>query len=174
MIKRVASVAIVVAAAGLGAISMKYAMEPGASNASILDTVAGDWDLPRIGGSRLSLRSLRGKVVVLDFWYRGCGWCIQAMPQIKELASDYKDNGVVVVGMNVDADEKNALEVMKRLALNYDSVRATQPVLEAYGVDAFPTVVVIDQRGIVRQVDVGYREKMREDLGAVLDRLLKK
>ena len=52
---------------------------------------APDFTLNDINGKPLSLSSLRGKHVVLDFWGSWCGWCIKGMPQMKEYYAKYKD-----------------------------------------------------------------------------------
>ena len=48
----------------------------------VLDKPAADWELKGLDGKTHKLKDYSGKVVVLDFWYRGCGWCIKAMPQV--------------------------------------------------------------------------------------------
>jgi peroxiredoxin len=55
-----------------------------------------------VDGKPFRLGDYRGKVVVLDFWYRGCGWCIKAMPQLNALAGQFEGRPVALLGMNTD------------------------------------------------------------------------
>ena len=55
-----------------------------------------DWSATDIDGKPVKLADLRGKVVIMDFWYRGCVFCMFAMPQVKQLAEDYRDKPVVM------------------------------------------------------------------------------
>ncbi|MGN6366802.1 MAG: peroxiredoxin family protein [Phycisphaerae bacterium] len=151
----------------------KYSIDEAKRKATVENHPAADFSLEKIGGGgKVSLADLRGKVVVLDFWYRGCGWCMKAMPEIKQVAADYKDKGVVVLGMNIDHDEKDAQFVIDKMALNYDSLKTPDDVPAKFGVRGYPTLIVIDQKGIVRKMHVGYSPELREELSELLNGLL--
>jgi thiol-disulfide isomerase/thioredoxin len=90
-------------------------------------------------------------VVVLDFWYRGCGWCIKAMPQLNALAGQFEGRPVAVLGMNTDRDEADAKFVSDAMGLKYETLRALG-IPEKYGVQGFPTLVVIDPERKVRDM----------------------
>ena len=109
-----------------------------------------EWDTTDLAGSAVSLAGCRGKVLVLDFWYRGCGWCIRAMPQMKQVATHFQGRPVAVLGMNTDRDQADAQFVVDKLALNYPTLKA-EGLPEKYGVRGFPTLLVIDQAGVVRR-----------------------
>ncbi|HUO10251.1 MAG TPA: TlpA disulfide reductase family protein [Phycisphaerae bacterium] len=152
----------------------KYTIQETLDQAKVLNQPAPDWTLDQLGANtKVSLKDLRGKVVVLDWWYRGCGWCMRAMPQIKQVAADYKDRGVVIFGMNIDRDQSDALFVMDKMALNYGTLKASDELAKQYGVHGYPTMIIIDQAGIVRKLDVGYTPDLRKHLSATLDSLLK-
>jgi thiol-disulfide isomerase/thioredoxin len=109
------------------------------------DKPAAEWSLDDLNGKSHALADYRGKVVVLDFWYRGCGWCIRAMPQVQQVANDFKDCPVAVLGMNTDRDEKDAQFVVEAMQLSYPILKATD-VPAKYGVHGFPTLIIIDQQ----------------------------
>jgi thiol-disulfide isomerase/thioredoxin len=113
-----------------------------------------------------------GKVVVLDFWYRGCGWCIQCMPQMKEIASHFRGQPVAIFGMNTDEKVEAAKFIVKKLGLNYPSLRA-KGLPEKYKVKGFPTLIIIDQKGIIRDIHVGYSPRLRVEVVEAVERLLK-
>ncbi len=119
----------------------------------------------------------RGKVVVLDFWYRGCGWCMRAMPQVKQLAQQFKDQPVVILGMNNDDDLADAQFVIDAFKLPYPTLKnhATADddgISSKYAIDGFPTMVLIDQKGIVRDYIVGFSPELHDTLGAKISKLL--
>ncbi|MGA2582385.1 MAG: TlpA disulfide reductase family protein [Tepidisphaeraceae bacterium] len=137
----------------------------------VLNKPAFDFETTDIDGKPVKLIDLRGKVVLLDFWYRGCGWCMYAMPQIKQIATDFKDQPVAVLGMNTDADEKNARLVIDIQQLNYPTLKAAD-LPAKFGVGGFPTLILIDQMGVVSRVHVGWSPTLREDIGAQIQSLL--
>jgi thiol-disulfide isomerase/thioredoxin len=134
---------------------------------------AADWKTTDLAGKAHALADYRGKVVVLDFWYRGCGWCIRAMPQINQLAADFQNQPVAVLGMNTDRDEKDARFVVEKMKLTYPVLKA-EGLPEKYGVQGFPTLIIIDQAGKVHDIHVGYSPTLRADVAKVIKELLSK
>jgi thiol-disulfide isomerase/thioredoxin len=117
------------------------------------------------------LAGYRGKVVVLDFWYRGCGWCIRAMPQLNALAEQFRGRPVAVLGMNTDREKANAQFVVDAMGLKYMTLRA-EGIPEKYKVRGFPTLILIDPEGTVRDVHVGYSPTLRAELARAIEDLL--
>ncbi len=132
---------------------------------------AAAWELKGLDGKTHTLTEYRGKVVVLDFWYRGCGWCIKAMPQLNALAEQFEGRPVVVLGMNTDRIEADAKFVSDAMGLKYATLRA-EGIPEKYGVRGFPTLILIDPEGTVRDVHVGYSPTLRTDLAKMIEGLL--
>jgi thiol-disulfide isomerase/thioredoxin len=130
-----------------------------------------DWASKDLDGKTWSRDGLNGKVVVMDFWYRGCGWCMFAMPQIKQLAADYKDKGVVVLGMNTDRKEEDAKFVVKTLGLEYPQVKA-EGLSKLLDIHSFPTLIIIDQEGVVRHIHTGYSPDLHDRVAKHIDKLL--
>jgi thiol-disulfide isomerase/thioredoxin len=149
-----------------------YAVADAKRQAGVLNKPAADWSAKDLDGQEVSAKSLRGKVVVMDFWYRGCGWCMYAMPQVKQLASDFKDKPVAILGMNTDRDLADARFVVKELGLDYPQVQATG-LPEKFAVQGFPTLIIIDQQGTVRDIHVGYSPNLRETVSKKIESLLK-
>jgi len=139
--------------------------------AEVLNKPAADWSSKDLNENPVSAQSLRGKEIVMDFWYRGCGWCMYAMPQVKRLAEDFKDKPVAVLGMNTDQKLEDARFVVKELGLNYPQVQATG-IPEKFGVRGFPTLIIIDQLGVVRDVHVGYSPDLYETVCKKIEELL--
>jgi hypothetical protein len=94
-----------------------------------------------------------------------------AMPQVKQLAADYKDKPVVVLGMNTDRDEKDTRVVIDVFGLTHPTIKA-EGIPEKYKVDGFPTMIIVDQAGVVRDVHVGYSADLHEQVSKKINELL--
>jgi thiol-disulfide isomerase/thioredoxin len=151
--------------------SAKYIAEDKLQEEQVLNKPAAPWLIVDLDGKFHKLADYQGKVVILDFWYRGCGWCIRAMPQLKELTDDFKNKPVAILGMNTDREIKDAHFVVDKLQLNYLNLRA-EGIPELYHVQGFPTLILIDQKGIVRGRHVGYSPTLREDIAKQVNALL--
>jgi peroxiredoxin len=149
----------------------QYYLDGAKRRAKVLGKPAAEFETTDINGKKVKLSDLRGQVVVLDFWYRGCGWCIKSMPQMNQLAEDFAGKPVAIFGMNTDRNEADAKFVIEKMALKYPTLKAEgQP--EKFGVQGFPTLIVIDPQGRVHDVHVGYSPTLREDIGKEIRELL--
>ena len=117
----------------------------------------GDW----INSEPLTIKGLRGRVVLIEFWTFGCYNCRNTLPSIKDWDARYRDKGLTIVGVHSpEFDEEKQLENVRRevasLGIHYpvvtDNYYATW---KAYDIEAWPTVVVLDKLGRVRWTHVG-------------------
>jgi thiol-disulfide isomerase/thioredoxin len=150
----------------------KYYVEDAERRAGVLDRPAPEFETTDLDGKKVALKDCRGKVVVLDFWYRGCGWCVRAMPQMKQIASHFKGKPVVVFGMNTDRKLEDAKFVVEKMKLNYANLRA-EGLPAKFKVQAFPTLLIVDQKGVVRDIHVGYSATLKEEVVRSVEKLLK-
>ena len=132
---------------------------------------ATDFTLMDINGKPLSLSSLRGKWVVIDFWGSWCVWCIKGMPKMKEYYAKYQDK-LEILGVDCnDTVEKWKGAVAKHelpwLHVYWDKEKGDNP-LELYHVDNFPTKIIIDPEGKVAKVVVGESPGFYDFLDKVL------
>jgi len=148
----------------------EYYVENAISRAKILGNPSPDWTLEDFEGKSVTLSSLRGNVVLLDFWYRGCGWCIMSVPQLEQIYEHFKGKPVVMFGMNTDDNKEDALEAIRILDLPYNHLQA-QSVKESYGRFGFPTIFIIDKTGIVRSKHTGWSESLAEKVIANVEEL---
>lgn len=121
-------------------------------------SVAPDFTLMDINGKPLTLSSLRGKWVVLDFWGSWCVWCIKGMPKMKEYYAKYQDK-LEILGVDCnDTVEKWKGAVAKNelpwLQVYCDREKGDNP-MELYHIENFPTKIIIDPEGKVAKVVVG-------------------
>ena len=131
-----------------------------------------DWKLSGFDDTTYSISELRGNVLILDFWHRGCAWCIHAMPEIKEIAMYFQDKPVLVLGMNTDSNSKDARSVIYKMNLNYPNLKATG-IPEKYGIDSFPTFVIIDQKGVIRKFHLGYSANLKDSIISEVEKILR-
>jgi thiol-disulfide isomerase/thioredoxin len=143
-----------------------------AQQANLIGKPSPDWQATDLDGHEHSLTAYRGKVLLLDFWFRCCEPCMMAMPQVKQIAEEYKDKGVVTLACPM-GDEADAKFVGKIFGLPYPIVCSGE-IIMAYGVHEFPTLMIIDQKGIVRDIEVGYRKDLGERIAKKVDALLRR
>lgn len=141
--------------------------------AKTINKKAANWKLKDLSEKFHTLKEYRGKIVILDFWYRGCPWCIRAMPMINQIAKDFKASPVAVLGMNIDKNKDDALFVIDKMKLIYPSLQ-TGDIYKKYGVTGFPTLFVIDKKGIIRDIHIGYSPDLGEKVTSKINALLEK
>jgi thiol-disulfide isomerase/thioredoxin len=107
----------------------------------------------------LSLQSLQGKVVYLDFWASWCGPCRVSFPQLEELRQEFGPQGFEVLAVNVDEFEPDALRFLEEVSVTYPVVRDGAGATPAtFGILGMPTGYLIDRAGTIRLIHQGYRK----------------
>lgn len=136
---------------------------------------APEFALASLKGSKVALSSLRGKVVLIDFWAQWCEPCKKELPQLDKLAKDYAGKGVVILAVNIDKQRENAERMAKQLGLTLDVLLdPAGSVAATYDLPKMPTSFVVDKKGIVRYVNEGFDgPKDVERFKQELDELLK-
>lgn len=110
-------------------------------------------------GDTVSLESLQGNLVVLDFWGTWCLPCLKAAPELQELYEDYKDLPVKVYGINFrERDPQKAIDKMKELGLEYGLLLKGDSVAREYEVRQFPTYVLIGYDGAILRRVMGHED----------------
>lgn len=117
---------------------------------------APDFTLKDIKGNDFKLSSLRGKIVVLDFWGSWCGWCIKGMPKMKEYYEKYKGK-FEILGVDCNDTEAKWKAAVEKHQLPWIHVYNSKDskVLSDYAVQGFPTKIVIDANGKIIKTIVG-------------------
>lgn len=103
----------------------------------------------------LTLQSLKGKIVVLDFWATWCGPCIAAVPHTNELMKKYGSKGVVIIGVCAPNGGEKMAETAKKHQMKYPlALDAAQGTFNAYKANSYPDYFIIDRKGILRWADI--------------------
>ncbi len=128
--------------------------------------------LKTLEGQDFNLKDLKGKVVVLSFWASWCRPCRGEMPELDSVYKDFKDKGVVVVGVNVDRESAKAKAFLQSHPVTFPIVLDPNALLLGqYDVASMPTSFVIDRKGVVRKKTIGYRPEYIQELRKFLETL---
>jgi peptide-methionine (R)-S-oxide reductase len=153
---------------------------PSAVNNPIDDTKApvapeisnGAW----INSDPITLKSLRGRVVIIDFWTFGCYNCRNTLPSVKAWDARYREKGLTIIGvhtpeLDIERNIENVRREISKLEIRYPVVTDNDnSTWNAYGVEAWPTWFVIDKQGRVRWKHVG--EGAYEETEQLIKKLL--
>jgi thiol-disulfide isomerase/thioredoxin len=164
-----------------------------AAKNELLGKLAPEFTLTMLDGpgktKKVTRADLAGKVVVLDFWATWCPPCLQELPEIQKLAESYAKagkNDVVIVAVSQDRAPEDGSPVrtlveslLKAKDLNLTggpiakvALDPNQDTGDAFKVQALPTVVILDAKGVVQAVHVGYSEDVKDVLTTAIDALL--
>lgn len=137
------------------AIAQQKAREEARKN-MVEGAVAPDFTLKDLQGKDLTLSSLRGKYVVLDFWGSWCGWCIKGIPDMKKYYEKYKDR-MEILGVDCRDTEEKWKAAVEKYELPWLHVRNTDEadITVKYGIQGYPTKIVIDPEGKVAKIVIG-------------------
>jgi thiol-disulfide isomerase/thioredoxin len=132
------------------------------------------FDLQSLDGSRATLDTLKGKVVVVDFWATWCGPCIKEIPEYAEFYRKNQPRGIEVVGIVMDSGSPQEInDFVREYKIPYRQLVGDDKTGEAWGVNqGFPTTFVIDGKGVIRTKVLGSPPNKFEKLQEVVDAAL--
>jgi peroxiredoxin len=143
------------------------------------EMVAPDWTIPGLDGKPRRFADLKGKVTVIDFWGSWCGPCRAELPHFQAIYEKFKGRGVEFLGISWEQVKTRAeaeaasKKFMTQNNLDFPAVvDHERKAVDAYGVNSFPTVFLIDRSGKVRYRNIGFSEDISHVLAAQIESLL--
>lgn len=105
----------------------------------------------------VKLTDLKGKVVLLDFWYRGCLPCLKATPDLMKLQEEFK-NDLVIIGINDRDDKEDVTDyyAYKKNTFYASTYKTSNHISNNLKITAFPTFIIINQKGEIVKTEVGF------------------
>ncbi len=135
-----------------------------------VDTIAPEWNLISLTDDSVSLSSLKGSVVVIDFFYKACYPCMQALPALQDLHERYASQGLKMIGIDpYDTKEKDHIdEFLAKRGVTYTVLLGGKDVAKEYHVSGYPTMYIIGKDGKILFNQIGYGEGTEEKLEEVI------
>ncbi len=124
--------------------------------------IAPDFTLNDLQDSTHTLSEYRGKVVLVDFWATWCAPCILEVPGLVKLYNEYKEKGLVILGMSLDTDQKRLRNFVAKNKVEYPVLIKARAVSALYAVRAIPTAYLIDKNGKIVEKFIGYKKGYKE------------
>jgi thiol-disulfide isomerase/thioredoxin len=126
-----------------------------------------DFAYPDVNGKKWGPKDFKGKYLIIDFWASWCGPCRQEIPHLKEVYKKYKDQGLEILSVSVDAKPADWKKAMAEERMAWPQINAVEskPVMAAYLFSGIPYLVVVDKEGKIVEKNVR---------GESLDKAMKK
>ncbi|MEQ9404644.1 MAG: TlpA disulfide reductase family protein [Cyclobacteriaceae bacterium] len=131
-----------------------------------------EFELTTINGKTYNSEDLRGKIVLLNFWFTGCRPCIEELPDINALADEFKSEKIVFLAPTFDNKAK-VDKFLNRFSFNYEVVADVKDFVIGNNIRSFPTHFVIDREGYIEKVVIGYSVMTDNMLRKAVNKLLK-
>jgi len=127
-------------------------------------------------GKVFRLSDYRGKVVLLDFWGSWCGPCMSLVPRERALVKVLEGKPFVLLGVNADKEQEDLRQAQQENQINWRSWwdGYSGPIARTWGVQSWPTMVLIDHEGIIRHRFTSADPRVQDALDEALVDLLKK
>lgn len=115
----------------------------------MIGSIAPNFKVTTQNGDNLSLASLKGSYVYVDFWGTWCGGCIMEIPSIQKLRESYNQKDLYIIGLAAYDNEEKLSKFLKETPLNYPTALIDENIVNEYGIKTFPSSYLIDKNGIV-------------------------
>lgn len=130
-----------------------------------LETIAPDWELLSLTDEKISLKSLKGQLVLVDFFYKSCYPCMQALPMLQSFHEKYQAKGLRIVGIDpYDKKEDDIASFLAKRGVSYPVLLGGNDVAKAYHVSGYPTIYIIDKTGKIILSKEGHGKDSEKEL----------
>lgn len=142
--------------------------------ASQLNKAAPHFSMVDVDGKTWDLAQLKGKVVVVNFWFIGCAPCQKEMPHLNKFVKKYQDKDVVFLAFEVNNNSASKIKHMTKDKFMYTQIPANRKDISVkYEIQTYPTSYVIDKKGIIRYGLAAYNPFKLDEIDQAIAGLLK-
>ncbi|MGI8581204.1 MAG: TlpA family protein disulfide reductase [Chitinophagaceae bacterium] len=132
-------------------------------------SLAPEWKLESYNNNKtISLSDLKGQVVLLDFWIKNCGACIQSVPHLNELQKKFKDKNFKLISINSYDSKEDVNWFCNKHKTDYPVLLNGKSVAEKYGVSGFPKFFIIDKAGKIIYFKAGYDASTQSEVERII------
>jgi len=125
-----------------------------------------------INGNRFSIEELKGKIIVINFWFIECKPCVVEIPDLNKLVEDYKGKEIVFLGFAINKTSK-LNSFLNKKEFKYNIIPESKDIISSYGINSFPTHIIIDKNSKITFSTSGLSENTINDLRKEIEKLLK-
>ena len=124
-------------------------------------------------GEHFDLAKYHGKVLYLDFWASWCSPCVKSFPLLNRFHEEFKNQGLQIVGVNLDESSDDAKEFLAKVPAQFMLVSdSDQKCARDFNVKAMPSSYLIDRNGVIRGAYLGFHDDQIEKFRSLLRQLL--
>lgn len=139
----------------------KYSSK-GKSKNSFMNKNIGEWKIPNLENNDLvDFSKLKGNVVLLEFWFKYCGPCVKAVPELNLIQEKYKDEKFQLFGIEFREDftKEDLRKYVSKIDMNYPSLYKGEDIASNFGITSAPTFMIIDKKGKIVYIKSGFNKE---------------
>ena len=142
------------------------------SDSELIGKMAPPFSVTDISGKQYTLDNLKGKIIVMNFWFIECKPCVMEIPELNKIVDTYQDKEVVFLGFALN-DKLKIESFLKKKPYAHNLIPDSKEVVEKFKVGSFPTHILIDKNAMISFVTSGYGPTTIADLTKTIELLLK-
>ena len=137
---------------------------------SLVNTPLKDFHLTDLNDKKWKLDNCKGKIAVINFWFTACKPCIQEIPHLNKLVEENKNSDIIFLAPAPE-NETQIKRFLKKYSFEYNICPGSVDFISAMNIENFPTHLVVDKKGVIRQVFIGYADDIKEKLQTEINKL---
>ena len=129
--------------------------------------------LPLDESRNVDLQHYQGRVLYVDFWASWCGPCVKSFPYLNEMNQQLKDQDLQIIAVNLDESLDDAKAFLAQYPANFSVVTDNgEKCAKAFDVKGMPSSYIVDRKGIIRHIEMGFRTGEAKDVRQLIEKLL--
>jgi len=141
------------------------------STKSLVNETALDFTVTDINGQKFILEELKGKIVVINFWFVECKPCVKEIPELNKLVEKFKDQGVIFLGIATN-DKEQIYSFLQHTSFLYNIIPKGSDIADLYKINTYPCHIVIDKNSTIVHHTTGLESNTIRNLSRKIKSLL--